>query len=109
MKKSIKMITVGVITFGILTTGIFGVYKYNKAEQKKEIKTEIKSLKKQHEGAVATYEVYVAEYKLVEAKIAIGEADNSQLKEVEEKRVKSFDEVHEIYGKIEKLESELKK
>jgi predicted nuclease with TOPRIM domain len=108
MKKSKKGIVIGVASFVVLTTGAFGVHTYNKAEQKKEIRAEIKELKKEHKNAVETYELHVAEYEYVKTLVELGEADNSRLEAVEDVRVEKFDKVGEIYDKIEELENQLK-
>lgn len=108
MKKSTKGIVIGVITFGLLTTGAIGVYKYNKEEQKKEIKAEIKEYEKEHKKEQAIYNMYVAEYKFIKAKIDIGEADNSELEKVENKKVEQDNKMVKRYKEIEELKKLLK-
>ncbi|MEH7111569.1 hypothetical protein V7124_04195 [Neobacillus niacini] len=93
MGKSVKVILAGVILTGVIAGGAFGVYTHNKAEQKKEIKAEIKELKKEHKNAVATYEFHVAEYDYVKILVELGESDYSQLEAVEDVRVEKFNKV----------------
>jgi hypothetical protein len=109
LKFTTRGIIIGVMSVGLLTTGAIGVYKYNKEEQKKEIKAELKELNKERKKEQAVYDMYVAEYKYFEAKIDIGESSNSELEEVENKKVEQDYKIQKIYGKIVKLNNQLEK